>query len=106
MTNCPNCGGIINLNEDKCGFCGTPYYDLSCIPLSEPFILRLNIGTRDNPNIVMAKVYITGVEVEHNFLLSEAGRLRNGKIVSDMSECLKTYRLDFTEIREYKRSDT
>ena len=25
MTNCPNCGAVIDLTYDKCAYCGTPY---------------------------------------------------------------------------------
>ncbi len=25
MTNCPNCGAVIDRSADKCAYCGTPY---------------------------------------------------------------------------------
>lgn len=25
MTNCPNCGAVIDLEKSKCSYCGTPY---------------------------------------------------------------------------------
>ena len=63
MKNCPNCGAVIDTNANKCAFCGTSYYDLSCIPLGEPFFLRLNVGTKENPQIIMQKVYTTGATI-------------------------------------------
>lgn len=61
MTNCPNCGGAIDITANKCAYCGTPYYDLSCIPLRKPFFLRLNIGTDEKPQIILQKVYTSDV---------------------------------------------
>ena len=63
--NCPNCGAVINPDKDKCEYCGTSYYDLSCIPFNEPFYLRLNIGTREHPRIILQKVYTTNVTVDY-----------------------------------------
>lgn len=62
MTNCPNCGGVIRLDADKCPFCGTPYYDISCIPLNKPFVLRFKIGEKT----IVQKVYTEGVEVTNH----------------------------------------
>ena len=58
--NCPNCGAPIDLEKNKCEYCGTSYFDLSCIPLNEPFFLRVNIGTRENPKFISQKVYSSG----------------------------------------------
>lgn len=33
--NCPNCGAVYSLEEVKCPFCGTLYYDLTAIDFSE-----------------------------------------------------------------------
>lgn len=61
MTNCPNCGSVIDIAANKCAYCGTPYYDLSCIPLHKPFFLRLNVGTDEKPQIILQKVYTSDV---------------------------------------------
>ena len=44
MKNCPNCGAPIDYEHNKCGYCGTSYYDLACIPMDEAFFLRINVG--------------------------------------------------------------
>lgn len=64
-TNCPNCGAVINPEKDKCEYCGTSYYDLSCIPINEPFYLRLNVGTRENPKIICQKVFMPNLNITH-----------------------------------------
>lgn len=61
-TNCPNCGAAVDINELKCPFCGTPYFDISYIPLRKPFVLKVNVGTEENPIIIIAKVMTMGVE--------------------------------------------
>lgn len=45
-TNCINCGGAIDVDEDKCPYCGTSYYDLTAIDFnsSEPVALKLKTG--------------------------------------------------------------
>lgn len=74
MTNCPNCGGVISLDVDKCPFCGTPYYDISCIPLNKPFILRFKVGEKT----IVQKVYTEGVEVDYSSC-DVAGRILSGE---------------------------
>ena len=59
--NCPNCGAVIDVEHNKCAYCGTSYFDLGCIPLNEPFYLKMNLGTADKPQIVTTKVFTTGV---------------------------------------------
>lgn len=41
--NCPNCGAPIEIESNKCPYCGTYYFDLSCIDIDgqEPFYLKL-----------------------------------------------------------------
>lgn len=43
--NCPNCGAPYDVAENKCPYCGTYYFDMSCIDLSkqEPFYLKLKL---------------------------------------------------------------
>lgn len=64
--NCPNCGAPIDLEKSKCEYCGTCYFDISSIPINEPFYLRLNIGTEEKPVIVCQKVISTGVTIAVN----------------------------------------
>ena len=44
-TNCVNCGAAIDVDADKCPFCGTSYFDLTAIDFtsSDPVALRLRI---------------------------------------------------------------
>ena len=63
-TNCPNCGAIVDLTKNECPYCGTPYFDISYMPLNRPFILKINMGTEENPRILLMKVKVYAVD-EH-----------------------------------------
>lgn len=41
--NCPNCGAVLRPEKSKCPYCGTSYFDLSAVNISEgePFYLKL-----------------------------------------------------------------
>ena len=43
--NCPNCGAVYTLEDVKCPYCGTLYYDLSAIDFSKnkPVFLKFRI---------------------------------------------------------------
>lgn len=43
--NCPNCGAVYTLEDVKCPYCGTLYYDLSAIDFTknEPVFLKFRI---------------------------------------------------------------
>lgn len=44
--NCPNCGAPIDKETNKCPYCNTSYFDLSCIDINgqEPFYLKIKDG--------------------------------------------------------------
>lgn len=63
--NCPNCGAPIDIEKNKCAYCGTSYYDLSLMPLREPFFLKVNVGTRDKPQIITAKVFCSTMNINY-----------------------------------------
>lgn len=44
--NFPNCGAPYDVNLNKCPYCGTSYFDMSCIDVCErrPFYLKLRYG--------------------------------------------------------------
>lgn len=42
--NCPNCGAPIE--GQRCAYCGTVFYDFSCIDVSSPCVIRLRTGDR------------------------------------------------------------
>lgn len=44
--NCPNCGAPFELGVDQCPFCGTIYFDLSCIDFTNGKPIFLKIKTR------------------------------------------------------------
>lgn len=52
ITNCPNCGAPIT--SEKCPYCGTLFYDFSCIDIQEPTYLKI----KHNGHIVMCKAYV------------------------------------------------
>lgn len=43
--NCPNCAAPYDVEFNKCPYCGTSYYDLSALNLSEqePFYLKIKV---------------------------------------------------------------
>lgn len=60
-TNCPNCGAAVDLRKNECPYCGTPYFDMSYMPLHRPFILKINMGTEENPRIMLMRVAVYAV---------------------------------------------
>ena len=54
-TNCPNCGAVINPEQHKCSYCGTPYFDMSEIDFENEKPFYLKIKTKWNGK----DVYIT-----------------------------------------------
>lgn len=63
-TNCPNCGAAVDLTKNECPYCGTPYFDISYMPLHRPFILKINMGTEENPRIMLMRVTVFDI-IEH-----------------------------------------
>ena len=44
--NCPSCGAPYDVILDKCPYCGTSYFDMSCIDINSnnPFYIKLRSG--------------------------------------------------------------
>ena len=44
-TNCVNCGAAIDVDADKCPFCGTSYFDLTAVDFTSrsPVALRMRV---------------------------------------------------------------
>ena len=44
--NCPNCAAPYDVSLNKCPYCGTSYFDMSCIDINslEPFYIKLKMG--------------------------------------------------------------
>ena len=55
-TNCPNCGAPMDSELIKCPYCGTIYVDFHLISFNVPFYLRLNVGTEEEPQVIVQKV--------------------------------------------------
>ena len=43
--NCPNCGAPYDMEYNKCPYCGTCYFDMSCIDFTsnEPIYLKIKV---------------------------------------------------------------
>ena len=59
--NCPNCGAPLEIDKIKCPYCGTSYFDISCIPTNKPFFLSMSL---DNNKKIIMKAITTGATVE------------------------------------------
>lgn len=99
--NCPNCGAVIDVERNKCQYCGTSYYDLSCMSLNEPFYLQLNVGTPDKPNIILQKVYISNASISHQ--VNPVTVAYGNGYVPFYVEPEITYTMDFIGIGECKQ---
>ena len=101
--NCPNCGAVIDPEQNKCAFCGTSYFDLACIPINEPFYLKLNVGTTENPRIICQKVIMHNVSITHysNTMNIEYGP--NG-LISFPNPTYPTYDMSFTGVGPAKET--
>ena len=62
--NCPNCAAPYDVTLNKCPYCGTSYFDISCIDIDsfEPFYLKLKKGN----NTFISKVIIEDGYISFN----------------------------------------
>ena len=61
--NCPNCGAPIDYEQNKCAFCGTLYYDFSCMSMNQPFFLRIKLDP-DDKETILAKVRLNTTSIK------------------------------------------
>lgn len=62
MTNCPNCGAVIDHDRYiKCPYCNTEYFDFSPLKIDEEFWIKLK---NMNNKTVLAKAVLTGAKME------------------------------------------
>lgn len=56
--NCPNCGAPIDVETNKCKYCGTSYFDLSCIDFEDckPVYLKIKVNMNGEPAYITQKV--------------------------------------------------
>ena len=60
--NCPNCGAPLDAEKNKCEYCGTSYFDLSCLQIGDkPFYLKIKDPARGI--IFTQKCYLKNVNV-------------------------------------------
>lgn len=64
--NCPNCGAPYDVGLSKCPYCGTSYFDLSCLQIGdEPFYLKIKDPARGI--VFTQKCYLKNVNVSSEF---------------------------------------
>ena len=102
--NCPNCGAPLEVGRDNCSYCGTYYFDISYIPINEPFFLSLNVGTREHPMIVCQKVYTSGVTVTRE-PIGEYGRDAQGRLIQTILGESVSYELNFVGLGDLVARD-
>lgn len=86
--NCPNCAAPYDVSLNKCPYCGTSYFDMSCIDINslEPFYLKIKSGnvTYTSKVVVKKDVSITisedVVDVVNKYG-DKVGRVVTGKSV-------------------------
>lgn len=60
--NCPNCGAPYDVGLSKCPYCGTSYFDLSCLQIgNEPFYLKIKDPVRGI--VFTQKCYLKNADV-------------------------------------------
>ena len=66
--NCPNCGAPYEIDQNKCAYCGTSYFDMSAINFTdgEPFYLKfkMDMGGRECYVTQLVKPSIGGISFE------------------------------------------
>lgn len=63
-TNCPNCGAPIDLEFDKCPYCGTTWLNLANIDIENRRPMYLKLRYRDQ--VFIMKAYCSNCEIEHH----------------------------------------
>ena len=66
--NCPNCGAPYEVDQNKCAYCGTSYFDMSAINFTdgEPFYLKFKMDFNGQECYVtqLVKPRIGGISFE------------------------------------------
>ena len=101
--NCPNCAAPYDVGLNKCPYCGTSYFDMSCIDInsSEPFYLKLKMGDMT----VTSKVVATpnsAIEVSADYANFELG---DGSVYRVMTSRHADFDLHFTTVRDYRNKN-
>ena len=101
--NCPNCAAPYDVGLNKCPYCGTSYFDMSCIDINslEPFYLKLKMGDMT----VTSKVVATpnsAIEVSADYTNFELG---DGNVYRVMTSRHADFDLHFTTVRDYRNKN-
>ena len=106
--NCPNCGAPYDIQLNKCPYCGTSYFDLSALDLTnrEPFYLkiRMNINGHD---CYITQLVRPNCETEIVFEQNETyayGGLGGTKLISFQKEPTLKTNLSFEAISDKNKN--
>ena len=97
--NCPNCAAPYDVSLNKCPYCGTSYFDMSCIDIDglEPFYLKI----RTDGLTITAKVIASmdgSVEVSSDYTGCWSW---DGSVHSILTSRHADFDLHFTTVRDY-----
>ena len=90
--NCPNCGVPYDVGLSKCPYCGTSYFDLSCLQIDgDPFYLK--IRTTDGL-VITQKCILTSAQINiepHHLCVTDRNGIAIGSFVdsTDMTTTLE-----------------
>lgn len=64
--NCENCGAPIDMETDKCPYCGTSYFDFSNIEIDAPIVLKppIILKLKHQGQLFIAKAFCANVAIE------------------------------------------
>lgn len=63
-TNCINCGAAKDIDEIKCPFCGTTYFDMTAIDLDEGTPVALSVRKGDFVFQMLARPELESISIE------------------------------------------
>ena len=103
--NCPNCSAPYDISFNKCPYCNTSYFDLSCIDINdrEPFYLKLKV----NNMVITQKVIVNSdcsIELsEDNLCVCDRNGNKLHNIIKSRGALTS---LSFTALPDYKDGKT
>lgn len=100
-TNCKNCGAPLEAGRNKCAYCGTSYYDLSCIPIGKPFYLTVNVGSDEKPQLITARVFAKNIDVRTEPNILAISDLKDGTQTSIFS-LDRSIEMNFQVMEDFK----
>lgn len=102
-TNCVNCGAAIDIDEQKCPFCGTSYFDLTDIDFTahDPVAVRMKVPCTNGAKamitmLAMPKFGEFNIETEYVTLYGGPGNQQ--PVVCFPSSCSANVGVSFTAV--------